>query len=76
MRLKVQGIVQVEYLGRETIEILGKKFLAHKFRLTDPKHPEVAQDFWASESGILLSMALDSGAKINLTQYQGPPLIP
>ncbi len=75
--LKVQGVVQVEYRGRETIEILGRKIPAHRFRLVDSKEPERAQDFWMSESGILLSMTMDdSGTRINLTEYQGPSLIP
>jgi hypothetical protein len=77
MSLKVQGVAPVEYLGRETIEIVGQKILAYKFRLVEPKGPERAQEVWISESGILLSMTLsDSGAKINLTEYQGPSLNP
>lgn len=77
MVLKVQEVELVEYRGRETIEILGQKILAYKFRLVDPKNPERAQDFWMSESGILLSMTLgQGGARINLTEYQGPSLNP
>jgi hypothetical protein len=75
--LKVQGVAQVEYRGREAIETLGQKILAYKFRLVDPKDPEHARDLWMSDSGILLSMTIDdSGARINLTEYQGPSLSP
>jgi hypothetical protein len=74
--LKVQEIEEVEYLGREAVEVMGKKLLAHKFRLVDPKNPddpEGPQEFWVSDSGILLSMTF-VGARISLTQYQGPSL--
>jgi hypothetical protein len=73
-RLKVQEIEQVEYLGRETVNVLGQKLLAHKFRLPDPKNADSAQEFWVSESGILLSMTISGDMKITLTQYEGPPL--
>ncbi|MGA7850554.1 MAG: hypothetical protein WCA13_15720 [Terriglobales bacterium] len=73
--LKVQEIEQVEYLGRETVEILGQKLLAHKFRLVDPE-TGAEQEFWVSESGLLLSMKMGEGRVISLTQYQGPSLAP
>jgi hypothetical protein len=75
VRLKVQEIEQVEYLGSETISVLGQKLLAHKFRLAAAKNAD-AQEFWMSESGILLSMTLGEGGhmRITLTQYEGPPL--
>jgi hypothetical protein len=74
--LKVQEIEEVEYLGREAVEVMGKELLAHKFRLVDPKNSDDqdgAQEFWMSDSGILLSMKR-GGVKIILTQYQGPSL--
>ena len=76
MRLKVQEIEQVEYLGRETVNVLGQKLLAHKFRLADPKNADATQQFWVSESGILLCMTIGEGGsmRITLTQYEGPPL--
>jgi hypothetical protein len=76
IRLKIQGTGEAEYLGRETVAVLGQKVPAYKFRFTDPKRPEAAQNVWASESGILLSMTLGDSTKIDLTEYQGPPLIP
>src|ERR1022692_4550521 len=57
--LKVQEVEQVEYLGKETIEIIGQKIPAYKFRLLDPKSG--AQEFWVSESGVVLSMKLGEG---------------
>jgi hypothetical protein len=74
--LKVQEIEEVEYLGREAVEVMGKNLLAHKFRLVDPQSSDDqdgTQEFWMSDSGILLSMKR-GGVKIILTQYQGPSL--
>jgi len=78
VRLKLEEVEPVEYLGQETIEVVGQKVRANKFRLVDPKDPDDQdgmREFWVSESGILLSIKFggDRG-KISLTKYHGPSL--
>jgi hypothetical protein len=77
MKLAVEEIEQIEYLGREKISVLNHQMLAHKFRMTDPYHQHVG-DLWMSNSGLLLAMTLgeegEVSVKMMLTSYQGRSL--
>jgi hypothetical protein len=75
IKLEVVETQQVEYLGREKIEVLHQEILAHKFRMKAPNAPKSGQDLWMSDSGLLLAITLDAAdRKIMLTSYEGPPL--
>lgn len=71
--LKVQEIEQVEYLGREKIDVVGQTVLAHKFRITDAASA-TPEDLWLSNSGLLLQLTQQGNPSLLLTSYEGPSL--
>lgn len=72
--LKVQEIEQVEYLGREKIDVAGQTVLAHKFRIDDPASA-APENLWLSNSGLLLQLSQQGNPSLLLTTYEGPPLV-
>lgn len=71
--LKVQETEQVEYIGREKVDVVGQTVLAHKFRITDPASA-APEDLWLSDSGLLLRLTQQGNPSLLLTSYDGPPL--
>jgi hypothetical protein len=68
---------EVEYMGRESLERLNQKIVAHKFRLrsaTSPDDPESTSFAWLSQSGLLIQLAHKDGPFLVLSAYHGPPL--
>jgi hypothetical protein len=47
----------LQYLGEETIETAGRKWLAHKFSLKVPTHPQFL--IWTSPKGLLLAFVME-----------------
>jgi len=47
----------LQYLGEETIETAGRKWLAHKFSLKVPLQPQYL--IWTSPKGLLLALAIE-----------------
>jgi hypothetical protein len=74
-KLIVKKTLDVAYLGREQIEVLGKKIFAHKYHVVDPNDPKrPAQDLWMSTGGILLKATPAYLPAVILTAYEGPML--
>jgi hypothetical protein len=71
--LKVKEIEQVEYLGREKIEVVGQAVLAHKLQIDDPASA-APEDLWLSDSGLLLQLSQQGNPSLLLTAYEGSPL--
>ena len=71
----VVNVIDVEYLGRERIQVLNQKLLAHKYHIRDPKNPKnPQQDLWTSNSGILLKATAGYRPALILSAYEGRPL--
>jgi hypothetical protein len=51
----------LQYLGEESIETAGRKWLAHKFSLKVPTHPQYL--IWTSPKGLLLVFAIENEHK-------------
>ena len=68
----VVSVIDVEYLGREEIQVLNRKLLAHKYHIRDPKNPKrPQQDLWTSDSGILLKATAGYESAVILSAYEG-----
>ena len=48
---------QLRYLGEESVEAAGQNWMAHKFSLKVPSHPQYL--IWTSSKGLLLALALE-----------------
>ena len=59
------GDAEVEYLGVETIRVMGRAVKSHKFQITARHYTATA---WTSDSGLLLK-ADWAGMKMELTRY-------
>jgi|SRR5215469_2897986 len=71
-KLKVQEIEQVEYVGRERIQVAGQVALADKFRVTD-SGGGAPENLWLSNRGLLLQASQQGNPSLVLTSYDGPP---
>jgi hypothetical protein len=71
----ISEVLQVEYVGREKVEVLNQILSAQKYQLRGGKDSHwTQQDLWVSSTGLLLKATLGYGPAAILTAYHGPPL--
>jgi hypothetical protein len=74
--LKLEDAATVEYVGMETIEIVGQRVNALKFRMRDSDNADLGDStiLWMSKSGFLLQLSSDQKVFTKLSSYRGPAL--